>query len=394
MRRRWLVWASLAVLAFVAGMARAGEGAASAPAAKAGAWKTVFALRFVYLACPAERASGVGGTLRMPIPMPVAGSKARVFVKGFPGRPPVKLAKMAIVKGADEEGKITGPSHAVLFGGKASHVLDAKRGDRSRSDEVAAAITPGVWYLQESYLSAAFPAAMTNFWGYHEAGDQFAKATLKNRIGFRLGATVRVDVYTKDPRPVVACYGDSITRGMKSTIGSGSPYPAALGKLIGGAVVNLGVDGDRILTNVDVCPQVVGDLAGVEKVVFLMGINDILSGSITARKQYVTAARAILQKLRADKRKLKVYWGTMPPAGGPKPYTVPPARDRLRREINAWIRTDLGADGVIDFDAALKDPKNASRLLARYQCGDWLHPSDAGYRKMAATAAKVLKARK
>jgi lysophospholipase L1-like esterase len=38
---------------------------------------------------------------------------------------------------------------------------------------------------------------------------------------------------------------------------------------------------------------------------------------------------------------------------------------------------------VVDFDAAVRDPDNPARMLAAYDSGDGLHPSDAGYRAMA-----------
>ncbi len=37
---------------------------------------------------------------------------------------------------------------------------------------------------------------------------------------------------------------------------------------------------------------------------------------------------------------------------------------------------------MIDFDAALRDPADPTRLNANLQSGDWLHPNDAGYRAM------------
>ncbi|WP_040713492.1 SGNH/GDSL hydrolase family protein, partial [Nocardia takedensis] len=41
------------------------------------------------------------------------------------------------------------------------------------------------------------------------------------------------------------------------------------------------------------------------------------------------------------------------------------------------------ADGVVDFDAALRDPANPSVLRDEYAGVDRLHPSVAGYRAMA-----------
>ena len=50
--------------------------------------------------------------------------------------------------------------------------------------------------------------------------------------------------------------------------------------------------------------------------------------------------------------------------------------------LNDWIRTSGAYDGVIDFDAAVRDPSAPSKLLPQYDSSDNLHPSDAGYQAM------------
>lgn len=55
-----------------------------------------------------------------------------------------------------------------------------------------------------------------------------------------------------------------------------------------------------------------------------------------------------------------------------------------RQAFNQWMRTSREYDGVIDFEAAVRDPKQPTRLLPEYDSGDHLHPSDAGYSAMAA----------
>ena len=55
----------------------------------------------------------------------------------------------------------------------------------------------------------------------------------------------------------------------------------------------------------------------------------------------------------------------------------------MREAVNAWIRTGGAFDGVIDFDKAVRDPRHAARFLGADQCGDNLHPNDAGYRAMS-----------
>jgi lysophospholipase L1-like esterase len=59
-----------------------------------------------------------------------------------------------------------------------------------------------------------------------------------------------------------------------------------------------------------------------------------------------------------------------------------PDEDRKRRELNDFIRGSQVFDGVIDFDAAIRDPAMPTRMLPVYDSGDHLHPSDAGYKAM------------
>jgi hypothetical protein len=46
------------------------------------------------------------------------------------------------------------------------------------------------------------------------------------------------------------------------------------------------------------------------------------------------------------------------------------------------IRDGGAFDAVVDFDKALCDPDHPTRMLAIYDCGDHLHPSDLGYNTM------------
>jgi lysophospholipase L1-like esterase len=59
------------------------------------------------------------------------------------------------------------------------------------------------------------------------------------------------------------------------------------------------------------------------------------------------------------------------------------SKEATRQAVNKWIRTSGSFDGVIDFDAVLRDPDHPSRLLPRFASKDHLHPNDAGYQAMA-----------
>jgi lysophospholipase L1-like esterase len=121
----------------------------------------------------------------------------------------------------------------------------------------------------------------------------------------------------------------------------------------------------------------------------LEGINDIgLPGAFALPAEEVSADEIIdgLQQLieRAHERRLMILGGTLTPFEGttfPGYYT--PAGELKRQTVNAWIRTKADFDAVIDFDQVVRDPSHPTRLLPAYDCGDHLHPNDAGYQAMA-----------
>jgi lysophospholipase L1-like esterase len=53
-----------------------------------------------------------------------------------------------------------------------------------------------------------------------------------------------------------------------------------------------------------------------------------------------------------------------------------------RQAVNQWIRAAGHFDGVIDFDAVVRDPNHPDQLLPDFDCGDHLHPLPAGYKAM------------
>jgi lysophospholipase L1-like esterase len=57
--------------------------------------------------------------------------------------------------------------------------------------------------------------------------------------------------------------------------------------------------------------------------------------------------------------------------------------DKTRYAVNDWARTGSGFDGVIDFDALLRDPEQPDRLRPQWDSGDHIHPNDAGNQAMA-----------
>jgi lysophospholipase L1-like esterase len=205
------------------------------------------------------------------------------------------------------------------------------------------------------------------------------------------------------PAATVVAIGDSITDGMRSSLNQNRRWPDALARRLAEsgdrstAIVNLGISGNRLLSD-SACygdalarrfdHDVLGR-PGVKTAILLIGINDINFAAMPPRNGLdcdaphtsVTAADLIAgyQRVIALSRRggVKVFGATLTPA------SLPPERESIRLAVNQWIRTSHAFDGVVDFDAALRDHAQPDRLQRVFDSGDHIHPSDAGYAAMA-----------
>jgi lysophospholipase L1-like esterase len=120
---------------------------------------------------------------------------------------------------------------------------------------------------------------------------------------------------------------------------------------------------------------------GVTHVVVMEGINDIglaRANPSPAAADLIAAHRQLIE--RAHARGLRIYGATLTPFEGAAYWT---AEGQAKRDaLNQWIRTSRAYDGVIDFDAVLRDPGAPTKFLPQYDSGDHLHPNDAGYQAM------------
>lgn len=120
---------------------------------------------------------------------------------------------------------------------------------------------------------------------------------------------------------------------------------------------------------------------GVRTVITHLGVNDIWMSN-DSPEAIITTLRQINQQLQA--RGLTSIVGTIAPYegnGGPGVWT--PEKDATRNAVNAYLRGSDEFDGVIDFDAVLRDPARPSQLLPAYDSGDRIHPNAVGNQAMA-----------
>jgi lysophospholipase L1-like esterase len=192
----------------------------------------------------------------------------------------------------------------------------------------------------------------------------------------------------------LAVLGDSISDGRGSTTNGNDRWPDRLVARLQAdpgrahiAVVNQGIGGNCVLRG-GLGPNALSrferdilDQPGVRWLIIFEGVND-LGGSGTpdaTADQLIVAYKDMIARARA--RGIRVFAGTITPLGGS--FYDNPGVDAARQKVNDWIRGSGAFDGVIDFDAAVRDPENPARLASQYDSGDQLHLNPNGYRALA-----------
>ncbi|HUC86115.1 MAG TPA: SGNH/GDSL hydrolase family protein [Candidatus Acidoferrales bacterium] len=201
-----------------------------------------------------------------------------------------------------------------------------------------------------------------------------------------------VDVLADISSRALVILGDSITDGRGSTTDGNNRWPDDLAQRLNTnaptalvAVDNLGIGGNGIFGGlgpaaVNRFDRDVINQSGARWLIVFEGVNDIggdFTGSI-ATNLIAACTRFIVE---AHAHNILAYGATITPFGGNRYYT--PRHEASRQAVNAWIRTNNLYDGVIDFDAVVRNPVTLTNLLTAYNSGDGLHLNPAGYQAMA-----------
>ncbi|WP_214106744.1 SGNH/GDSL hydrolase family protein [Acrocarpospora catenulata] len=204
----------------------------------------------------------------------------------------------------------------------------------------------------------------------------------------------RVAVTTSKKVRSVVALGDSLTDGAGQNTDANRRWTDYLYQRMSGlpaakrmSVINAGIAGNQVLrwgTGPSALSRYYRDVLsqpGVKTVVIFEGVNDISKGGLTSAAPLINAYKKMIKLAHA--KKLRVLGATLTPFSGYSSWT--PERERVRQQVNKWIRTSKAFDGVLDFDRAVRDPEFPEQLLGSYDHGDHLHLSDAGRRKLAYT---------
>ena len=397
--------AAAAVLAVTAALATAAPaGAASCEGQRwLGAWT----------APPSNTAASLSKhTLRLNLTPLKSGRVARVRLSNRFGTRAVTFAGVRLGKQRSGARLVRGSNRVVRFDGRRSVRVAAGR--EVLSDPVRISFRAFEHLAVSVYVPGPTgpvtqhgQAHQTSFTG---AGDLTGR---DGAVGFSPAGTARPFVTGLDVRAsardgVVAAIGDSITDGDQRSatlqelgVDEDARYPDFLARRLARrrfSVLNLGIGGNRVLGDLPAFagPSLLNrldadllDRPDVTDAILMEGINDLGFDQALPADAVIDGLRRAVRRLhvlRRDHRRprLNVLVGTLTPSlGAREAGHATPETEQRRQEINGVIRAGGIGDGVVDFDRALRDPADPSRLARAYDGGDGLHPSSAGYRRMA-----------
>jgi lysophospholipase L1-like esterase len=361
----------------------------------------------------------VNQTIRQTIRVSVGGSRLRLRLTNEYGTKPLMIGAVRVAL-ADQDGKIRpGTERQVLFSGKPTASVPA--GSPYLSDPIdlplaaLSALSISIYVPEDTGPCTCHATGMQNAF-VSESGDftgqAFAAASTMQFRAFLSGVDIEV---TKAGRAVVVL-GDSISDGVGSTLDANQRWPDLLANRLnakgakGWGVVNMGISGNRVLADgagVSALARFDRDVLstpGVKTVVLFEGVNDLgfsyghfegpmaevlkslATGSKATAESLIAGYRQLIARARA--RGLKVLAATITPYGSAFYYS--PEGEAVRQAVNTWIRTGGEVDGVLDFDAVIRDPNAPTQMKDGLHSGDHLHGSDAGYAAMAAAVDLAL----
>jgi lysophospholipase L1-like esterase len=352
-------------------------------------------------------------TVRQVARISLGGDAVRVELSNAYGREPLQIGAAHLALAGDGAAIVPGSDRELRFGGQRAVTIPP--GAPVLSDPVALTV-PDLARLSVSLYLPQPSAPSTFHWeglqsAWLAAGERTADATLADATALPVRLFVSgIQVRRADAVGAVVALGDSITDGAGSIPGRDRRWPDQLATRLATqrvAVLNAGISGGRVLRDRmgsnalarldrDVLAQ-----PGVRTLVLLIGINDISwyatpfapDDAPVSAQELIAGYRQL--RRRAQARGLRVIGATLTPFEGALPDTpirgyYSADKERVRQQVNTWIRGGNGFDGIIDFDALLRDPAHPTRMLPAFDSGDHLHPGDAGYAAMADAAARVL----
>jgi len=345
-------------------------------------------------------------TVRQIFHLSVGGSALRVHLSNAFGTEALRFTSVHIARPLSISSSAIDPSsdRPLTFAGKPDVLVPP--GAEFVSDPVNLKFAP------LSDLAVTFhldnpPARQTSHPGsrattYYVHGDSVSAATLlePKRVDHWFQVS-EIDVHVPPAAGALVVLGDSITDGHGATTNGNDRWTDVLAARLQDlpqtrnvGVSNQGIGGNHLLTD-GLGPNALSRFdrdvlapAGVRWLIVFEGVNDL--GGLASNGEVPPADHAALVERvlaayrqlveRAHAHGLQVFGATITPYVGSDYYHPGPLSEADRQAVNQWIRATGHFDGVIDFDAVVRDPNHPDQLLPAFDCGDHLHPSPGGYK--------------
>ncbi|MBM0105379.1 hypothetical protein JM946_11500 [Steroidobacter sp. S1-65] len=353
-------------------------------------------------------------TVRQIVPISAGGSRVRVRLSNEYGQAPLVVGTASVAVPAAGASIVPNSARALSFQGQASIVIP--QGSVAVSDPIQMHLPSNSRLAISLYV-----AQNTELAAYHPNGNQTAYISTPGdfsaAVDFPTQLTTRsrywlsfVEVLPSHRVGALALFGDSISEGSTTTQDANLRVSDVLSRMINPtfgparlAIINQSTGCARLLW--DVCgpsgvsrfEREVLNATGVTQILIELGYVDIIYSTVFGAPAETTSADQIIAGLRqlirrAKLRGLRVYGATLLPNGSSifeNVYT--PENEAKRQAVNHWIRTTREFDAVVDYDLALRDPADPTRMLPAYDTGDGLHPNDAGHAALARAIAHTLR---
>jgi len=338
-------------------------------------------------------------TLRQTVRVSIGGGVVRLRFSNAFSKSPVELKSVAIAQSLEGSSVDVSTQKTLKFNNNPGIIMAP--GGEAFSDPVKFNLKPGsrlavtIHFGKTSPDVTGHPGSRTTSFilsGNNISSSGFAGAVKTDHWYVIQG----IDVQGNKNSKTIAVLGNSITDGRGSGTNKQNRWTDILSARLlenpdtkNTGVLNLGIGGNCVVrgglgpTALERFDRDILSQSNVRWLIILEGINDIGSAKTQVEADKIAAELIAAYDEMINKAHAKgilVYGATMLPFAGS--FYDTPYRQTARDAVNEWIRNSRRFDAVIDFDKIMRNPENVKTILTDMHDGDFLHPNQAGYRRM------------
>jgi lysophospholipase L1-like esterase len=341
-----------------------------------------------------------GTTLRQTVHLTLGGTRFRLRLSNEYSDGPITIQSTRVARSIRRDTVDAHANVSVTFSGSPSITITA--GEFAWSDPFTID-APAFSNLTISTYATTVSDSLTGHPGSRMTsfilpGDHTGDATLPNAVATEHWYAISgLETLRSAQSAGIVILGNSIADGRGSTTDMNDRWPDNLARRLQAnaatahvGVLNAGIGGNAVVrgglgpTAVARFDRDVLGQRGAKWLIVSEGVNDIGGargdeGSAQVAHDLIDGYKQFIA--RAHARGMRAYGATMLPFNGSQYGSA--AHEAARATVNAFIRDSNAFDAVIDLDAAMRDPRDPTRLRHDADSGDHLHPNSHGYQIMA-----------